>query len=410
MIFSETERNLARDLFGRIGVATTDVRGGITRESYGAGETMALEMVAEAAHILGLHARVDTVGNLVVSIDGLWPVESTVIGSHLDSVPCGGNYDGLAGVIAGLLCVSKAKQLGEARPIIALGLRGEESAWYGIPYVGAKALFGHLTEHDLARPHRELPGVTLGERLAQLTTSHDMTLIERGERLLPTNAIREFWELHIEQGPVLASKSIPVGAVTGIRGNTRAPNARVLGKAGHSGTTPHHLREDAILIFAELMVELEAWRATAHFDGKDIVVTCGIVGTNPSRHSITTIADQVRFGLDVRSLDPTVVQNFYAYAKTYAQETVDWGELIQTPGVAIRDTTWRRVVQSCKHLGVACLEMPSGAGHETAVFAQAGIASGMVFVRNDGGSHNPHERMDIDDFMLGVEVLWETIQ
>jgi N-carbamoyl-L-amino-acid hydrolase len=409
MIFTEQERNFARDLFGRVHEETTDASGGITRESYGLGESKALATVAEAAGQLGLIARADRVGNLFVTNDGVWPVEATVIGSHLDSVPCGGNYDGLAGVVAGLLILKKAKARGVDKPLVALGLRGEESAWYGIPYIGSRAIFGRLSNDDLQRRHVKTPGKSLGNAMASCALT-DMPAIARGDRLLPTNAIKEFWELHIEQGPVLQDKGVPVGIVTGIRGNTRAPSARMFGQAGHSGTTPHYLRKDAVLRLAELLVELESRRRQMHECGKDIVVTCGIVGTDPSKHSMTTIADEVRFSLDVRSLSVDTVSEFYDYAKGYAGDEVDWGDLVTTPGLKIHDRTWARVAEACERLGVNAMPMPSGAGHDAAIFAHNGVEAGMVFVRNQHGSHNPHEAMNIDDFMLGVEVLWETVR
>lgn len=409
MIFTETERNLARDLFARIFAATTGPGLGVTRESYGLGETAALQLVAEVAREHGLEPRSDRAGNLFIASDGKWPDEAVVIGSHLDSVPCGGNYDGLAGVLAGLLCMIKAKARGVNKPFVALGLRGEESAWYGIPYIGSRAIFGRLSNDDLQRRHVKLPGKSLGNAMASCALT-DMPAIAKGERLLPTYAIKEFWELHIEQGPVLQDKGVPVGIVTGIRGNTRAPKARMFGQAGHSGTTPHYLRKDAVLRFSQLLVRLDLHRQFVHEMGKDIVMTCGIVGTDPAKHSMTTIADEVTFALDVRSMDAPIVHNFYDYAKGLAGDDVEWGDLVTTPGLKINDGTWCRVAEACERLGVNAMPMPSGAGHDAAIFAHNGVESGMVFVRNQHGSHNPHEAMNIDDFMLGVEVLWETVR
>lgn len=409
MIFTEAERNLARDLFARIRIDTAVPGGGVTRESYGLGETVAIQNIAEVAREQGLQPRSDRAGNLYITPDGGWPTNAIVIGSHLDSVPCGGNYDGLAGVVAGLLIVLKAKKRGVDKPLVALGLRGEESAWFGIPYVGAKALMGKLTKADLERKHRDKPGRSLLQALSSCALT-DPHAILAGERLLSESMIKEFWELHIEQGPVLQNLGVPIGVVTGIRGNVRTPNARMCGEAGHSGTTPHRMRKDAVMRFAELMVVLEAMRCSLHENGRDLVFTCGIVGTNPARHAITTIADEVNFSLDIRSIHPGEEQGFLNYAKEYARDTVDWGGVITTPGVKIADSTWSRAMHACQKLGGNAMAMPSGAGHDAAVFAQNGVETGMVFVRNQHGSHNPHEDMNIDDFMLGVEVLWETLR
>ncbi len=410
MIFTEAERNLARDLFARIRIDTAVPGGGVTRESYGLGESMAIQNIAEVAREQGLQPRSDRAGNLYITPDGGWPTNAIVIGSHLDSVPCGGNYDGLAGVVAGLLIVLKAKKRGVDKPLVALGLRGEESAWFGIPYIGAKALMGKLTKTDLERRHRNKPDLTLLRAIAGCAIT-DPHAIMAGERLLSVSMIKEFWELHIEQGPVLQNLGVPIGVVTGIRGNVRAPGARVRGDAGHSGTTPHRLRQDAVLRFAKLMVALEEMRSSMHESGKDIVFTCGVVGTDPAKHAITSIADAVYFSLDVRSIDLPTATGFLDYAKEYAGDTVDWGDVITTPGIKIPGNTYSRAMHACQKIaGGNAMAMPSGAGHDAVIFAQNDIETGMVFVRNQHGSHNPHEDMNIDDFMLGVEVLWETLR
>jgi N-carbamoyl-L-amino-acid hydrolase len=223
--------------------------------------------------------------------------------------------------------------------------------------------------------------------------------------VVPAGQIGEFWELHIEQGPLLVARGKPVGVVTGIRGNVRAPNARIVGRAGHSGTTPHDLRDDAVVRFAEVMTKLEARRRTLAELGDDIMFTCGIVGTDPKKHSITTIADKVHLALDVRSLDDRRARDFLTYAESCG---VDLGEVVTTPSATIAPATWQRTARACEDLGVGYEVMPSGAGHDAAVFQQAGVTTGMIFVRNDHGSHNPDEAMSTDDFMLGCEVLWRT--
>ncbi len=412
MIFTEAERNLARDLFARVRIETAVPGGGITRESYGIGETRAIDVLAEEARNLGLETRYDPAANLYITPEGTWPTGAIVVGSHLDSVPCGGNFDGLAGVIAGLLIVLKAKRAGLNKPIVALGLRGEESAWYGVPYVGAKALMGKLTKNELDRPHRTRPRLTLRGAMAGTAAAFSgMTRIEAGERLLSESMISEFWELHIEQGPVLESEKIPVGLVTGVRGNVRAPNARVYGTPGHSGTTPHKLRQDAVVRFADLIMELENRRGKMEESaGTDLVFTCGIAGTDPQHHAMTKIASLVHFSLDIRSMSDDEANGFLEYAQRYAGDTVYWDDIVRTPSAWLSKALFSQTYMACKKLGVPFKDMPSGAGHDAAVFQGAGVPSGMVFVRNQGGSHNPHEDMNIDDFMLGVEVLWETVR
>jgi len=412
MMFTQADRDFAELLFARVANNTrARVGGGVCRPSYGRNETIAWKIVQEEAAGRGLLARGDKAGNLVVSIDAStfeYQQQATWIGSHLDSVPSGGNYDGLAGVVAAVLIVAKAKERKLDLPLVGLGLRGEESAWFGVPYLGSKALLGKLAPRDLDRRRRAAEDDDRDPTLR--TCMEEVGAVPA--RLLdgPIGSgiaqIREFWELHIEQGPLLVARNKPVGVVTGIRGNVRAPNACVIGHAGHSGTTPHALRDDAVAKFVEIMTKLEARRQALDEFGDDLVFTCGIVGTDPKKHSITTIADEVRLALDVRSLSDHHAIQFLAHAEACG---VELGEIVTTPGAKIAPEIVQRAVRSCERLGVDHEVMPSGAGHDAAVFAHAGVPSGMIFVRNENGSHNPAEALSTDDFLLGCEVLWETI-
>ena len=410
MIFSEADRNLAEQLFAQVAAATAAPGGGVCRPSYGNNETIAWQIIAEAATDLGLYARGDLADNLVISRDPVpfrTDARSTCVGSHLDSVPHGGNYDGLAGVVAAVLLIAKSRELKIDVPLVGLGLRGEESAWFGVPYLGSKAILGKITWRDLERRRRitddDTAGLALGSCLERLVLHPDRIV---QTPITQPDQIREFWELHIEQGPVLVARGKPVGVVTGICGNARAPRAQITGRPGHSGTTPHDLRDDAVVRFAEIMTKLEARRRTLAERGDDLVFTCGIVGTNPQKHAITTIADEVNLALDVRSLDDRTAREFLTYAESLG---VNLGEVVETPSAVIAPATWRRAQLACVSLGIDHMVMPSGAGHDAAMFQQSGVPSGMIFVRNDNGSHNPNEAMSTDDFLLGCEALWQTI-
>ena len=406
-VFTPVDRNLAESLFARLARETGVPGEGVCRPSYGRGETVAWQLMAEAAADLGLHTRADAAGNLVMSVHSeISPMPEIWVGSHLDAAPNGGNYDGLAGVIAALLMVAKARDQRTPRSIVGLGLRGEESAWFGVPYLGSRGILGKLHPHDLDR-RRRMPdndnGPTLRTYMELIGILPENLL---GSPILIPGQVAEFWELHIEQGPLLTTRNKPIGIVTGIRGNIRAPDARVVGRANHSGTTPHQLRDDAVMRFVEIMTGLEARRQGFAALGADLVFTCGIVGTNPKKHSITTIADEVRLALEVRSLSDHHANNFMRYA---AASGVDLGELIKTPAVKISPALWERVTRACVDLNIEHEVMPSGAGHDAAMFQEADIPSGMIFVRNKNGSHNPDESLDMDDFLLGCEVLWRTI-
>jgi N-carbamoyl-L-amino-acid hydrolase len=441
-IFTSADRTLAQIIFEHVAKETAAPGGGVCRPSYGHAESAAWQVIANAAIAHGLSARADAAGNLVMSSLSI-PSRATWVGSHLDSVPRGGNYDGLAGVVAALLVLVKAREKNLSLPIMGVGLRGEESAWFGVPYLGSKAILGKITERDLDRralnvdarkntgefftfhgtDTRDQDRLTLRDHLQWLGVD-TQRLVHGifGPKCWVDDEVAAFWELHIEQGPVLAALGRPVGIVTGIRGSVRALDARVIGQAGHSGTTPHEMREDAVVRFVEVMTKLEARRQALVAAGSDLVFTCGVVGTNPARHSVTTIADEVRFSLDVRSLVDDQAWLFMRYAESIGVKfgPVDpnpppgvapsaLGNLVQTPNALLEPSLRDRALAACRDLGIDHELMPSGAGHDAAVFQQAGVPSGMIFVRNENGSHNPDEAMSLDDFMIGCEVLWHAI-
>ncbi|WP_374448042.1 Zn-dependent hydrolase [Stella sp.] len=391
---------------------------GITRETYGAGEGAAFDLVEETARRHGLIAVRDAAANLAITLpatpDGLSPTPDrpcVVVASHLDSVPQGGNFDGAAGVVAGLLSLLRmqADGLAPRRPPRLMAIRGEESAWYGKAYIGSSALFGRLSADDLALKHRS-GGHVLAEAMA--AAGADLARIRAGERLLDPAAVAGYFELHIEQGPVLVARTLPTAVVTGIRGNVR--HARVLcrGEAGHSGAVPRWLRRDAVLAMAELMARLdEHWRVLQE-QGLDLVVTFGIVGTNPAEHAISRIPGEAAFSFEVRSQSRDTLEAFYHLMRTEARaierarkvEFVFDRRLDSQPA-RMDEGMVKRLLALSGRLGLPVETVPSGAGHDAAIFANEGVPSAMIFIRNDKGSHNPEERMDMADFRAGAELL-----
>lgn len=414
-VFDRTDREQAAELFEAVRKISA-ARVGVTRPSYSEVESAAMGIVAAAARAAGLNTRFDAAANLVIEMPGT-PAGRTAYwtGSHLDSVPEGGNYDGLAGVVAGLLCLAKAKKLGGVleRPLAVLGLRGEESAWFGKPYLGSYALFGKLSARDLERRQRDT-GRPLGEYLEKVGA--DVRRIAAGEPLVDAQAVGGYLELHIEQGPIMVARQAPVGVVTGIRGNLRHIAAHCRGSAGHSGAVPRWLRSDAVFALAELLMRLDDnWQAL-NSRGVDLVVTSGIVGTDPREHSVSRIPGEVGFSLEFRSQSLDTLESFYqlllvesAGIEKARGVKFDLGErVLSEPGLIDRE--WAaRLRRICTALQYPHIDIPSGAGHDAAIFANQGIPSGMLFVRNDNGSHNPDEKMDLDDFMMGTEVLYQAL-
>ena len=401
-------RPMAEKLFSDVRELTFDGVG-VTRQSYGRGESDTADYLRAFAASEGLEVRADRAANLVFGLPQTAAASAvTWCGSHIDSVPQGGNFDGYAGVVAGLLCLVAQKAGGTpyARPLEVIAFRGEESAWFGKAYMGSGALFGKLSESDLALKQR-----TTGESMeaCMRRCGADVEAIRAQQTLLDKARIKAYLELHIEQGPVMVARQLPLAVVSGIRGNVRHNRVVCHGDAQHSGVVPRWLRHDAMFAVADLIMRIdEHWRVLLE-RGTDLVVTTGVVSTDPAEHSISRIPGQVSFSLEARSKSTDTLEAFYQLMRA------ECGSIERERGVRFEFD--RRLLSDpatmdeklCGVLSEACAAqeaafelIPSGAGHDASLFANAGIPSGMLFVRNQNGSHNPHEAMDIEDFMLGV--------
>ena len=408
--------SMATWLFDELRRQTADTVG-VTRESYGKGEQKALNLIKSVAKDRGLETEIDEAANLIVTMPGSEPDRPVIAcGSHIDSVPQGGNFDGAAGVVAGLVCLARMRAEGiiPQRTIKLWALRGEESAWYGKSYIGSSALFGRLSSDDLAATHRN-GKLVLADALKSCGAAVDR--IERGEQLLEPASISVYLELHIEQGPVMVARDLPTAVVTGIRGCIRHRSVLCRGEAGHSGAVPRWLRRDALFATAELISNLdEHWRVLLE-RGLDLVITCGIIGTNPDDHSMSRIPGEVSFSFEIRSQSMDTLEAFYHLMQTEFHR-IEKSRMVKfefdrrvVSLPARMDEGWvKRLQDISSSLGLSTETIPSGAGHDAAVFSNAGIPSGMIFVRNENGSHNPDEAMDIDDFMKGTEILYHAFQ
>lgn len=389
---------------------------GISRETYGATETAAMEAFEHVSREYGFSTRWDAARNLIVHLPGRDPSLPVVAtGSHLDSVPQGGNFDGAAGVIASLLgLITTQRRGGGLRGVDLYVLRGEESAWYGGPcYFGSRSLFGQLTPQDFQSTHRS-SRQNLEHHMASCGV--DLAPLKSAKPLLDAKSLACWMELHIEQGPVLIAREKPVGLVTGIRGNVRRRRVVCRGEAAHSGAVPRWLRHDAVLAMADLLVRLdEHWRMLLEW-GEDLVLTSGVVETNPKEHAVSRVPGEVAFALEYRSQDAKTLKSFGHVIETECQQvqqsrgvSFNLGPAVYTEPARMSDRITELMKSGAEATGIPYEIMPSGAGHDSAVFANAGVPSAMIFVRNDKGSHNPHEAMEYEDFFQGSEVLSRAI-
>ena len=416
MGFGAEERSIyAYEIFADLKKLSLDGPG-VSRETYGAGETAAMKYCAELAKKEGLSSWYDEAANLVIELSGQDKSAPFIIcGSHLDSVPQGGNYDGASGVVGGLISLVRMKREGRVPPISirVMALRGEESAWFGQCYLGSRALFGQLTKNDIERPHRT-SGKTLKSYMQGVSANIQKIMSE--VPLMTASSIAAYLELHIEQGPVMVARDMPVAVVTGLRGNIRHQNIICEGEAGHAGAVPRWLRHDAVLATADLLHRYDDHWAALQERGLDLVLTAGILSTNSKDHAMSRIPGQCNFSIEIRSQSIDTLEAFYQLLRSEA-ESVEKERGVKfkfdersLAAPALLDKSWiDHLLKCCKDSNLNSEAIASGAGHDAAVFANAGVPSAMIFIRNENGSHNPKESMEIEDFMYGVDVLYQAL-
>ncbi|HEY0120481.1 MAG TPA: Zn-dependent hydrolase [Rhizobium sp.] len=385
---------------------------GITRVAYGSGEQFAHDLVRDEAAAMGARIRVDAAGNLYMSLDGLDPqLPQIVIGSHLDTVPHGGNYDGAAGVVAGLAVMADLVEDGIRLPrtLTVMVTRAEEAAWFPLSYPGSQAALGLMMPDEL-QARRSDTGDTLHEHMAR--AGFDPAAILRRKAQISPGEIEAFLEVHIEQGPRLVAAGRPVGIVTGIAGGFRYVDARCIGRYAHSGAEPRFSRRDSVLGVSDLVQGLEAAWDQLEREGKEATITVGRIESDALQHGSSRVLGELSFTLDVRSSDHATLK------RIEAQIALLQAEIGSRRGVEFRfgpAFTWApatmdaglisKLSMSAENLGMAVPRLASGAGHDAAAFSQAGIASAMLFVRNENGSHNPDESMDVEDLDEAVRLL-----
>jgi N-carbamoyl-L-amino-acid hydrolase len=408
---------LGRSLFAKLAAETADPPG-VNRVAYGDGERIAFALVAQAAQELGARAAFDAAGNQFLTLAGSNSRSVLYIGSHLDSVPHGGNYDGAAGVLLGLALQAAVVEHGLTLPfdLCVLCLRAEESCWFPHSYIGSKTALGLLEPALLDTLRRSDSGRTLADHMQE--EGFEPNKVRSGVHRIDRHSAIGYIEPHIEQGPVLVAENEPLALVTAIRGSFRYRTAHCYGTYTHSGATPLSLRQDAVVATAELVAAMQVLYEKKTEMGDDLTVTFGILGTDPARHAFSAVAGETTFSVDVRSqsvatLD-AVEARFKEIAETIAAKRKVQFELgtrtVSNPAVMSAMLNQRLQQAASAAFGHALPRMASGAGHDAATFAAAGIPSTMIFIRNANGSHNPEEAMDMSDFDKALALLFTLVE
>jgi N-carbamoyl-L-amino-acid hydrolase len=296
-----------------------------------------------------------------------------------------------------------------SRDLIVMATRAEEAVWFPLSYPGSQAALGLLDPQAL-EAKRSDSGRTLAEHMRE--EGFDPEAVRRGVPGIDAGRIAAFVEVHIEQGPRLVAVKASVGIVTGIAGGFRYVDAKCLGAYAHSGAEPRFARHDAVLGFADLVAELEIEWDALEREGHEATITFGRVQSDPTQHGGSRVLGELGFTLDVRSAEAAVLERIEARLHAIFADVGARRRVVFEPGPRF---TWEpatmspaliaRLDRAATALQLRAPHVPSGAGHDAATFAGAGIATAMLFVRNENGSHNPHESMEIADLDQAIRLL-----
>jgi allantoate deiminase len=338
---------------------------------------------------LGMSVHADAAGNL----RGLWqPPGSTarrlILGSHIDTVPNAGAFDGVLGVTLALELVESAK--GRELPIEVIAFSEEEGVRFGVPFIGSRAVAGRFDSALLAL--KDADGVTLADAIC----AYGLDPNRIADAAIDTELLG-FLEFHIEQGPALEAEGLRVAAVTAIAGQSRHA-LTFTGHANHAGTTPMHLRRDALAGAAEFIAAVE--RLARETD--ELVATVGRVDAEPNAANV--IAGAVRVSLDVRHHDDTArkaaVTALLEQAEAIAARRglhLKSARQMDQPAVPMDEQLTEFLAGAIESAGLPVKTMASGAGHDAMVMA-ARVPTAMLFLRSPGGvSHHPDEAVFEED-------------
>jgi len=415
---------LASEIFAEVRAASQDVEG-VTRPGWSGEDQAAADILRKAARGEGLETRQDAIGNIYMDLPGRDPdLPGILSGSHLDSVSRGGNFDGLAGAVAGMVAVAAVRRAGDragivpARRLSAMGIRGEESVWYGIAYIGARLTVGAMGRDEFDALTRLDTGRTLAANMADLGLPWDEIWHRSsisGPVIGPHNT-KAFLELHIEQGPLLVEQNTALAVATAIRGNLRHGDGICYGAYQHSAATPRRSRQDSVLAVAELLNGLEKfWHRVEDHDDPSAVFTVGKLFTDPDHHALTKVPGECHFSLNFGSTEQDTLDRARAEiaaltARIAQRRNVRFalGDAVGSAPTPLDADLRARLAAHAARQSIPC-ETFATVGHDASIFARAGIPAAVLLVRNGEGSHNPHEKMAMADFEQGTQVLAATM-
>ncbi|EQB4331511.1 Zn-dependent hydrolase [Providencia stuartii] len=382
---------------------------GTTRMSYSEQDKQARDYIKQQMRALGLQVREDAIGNIYGRLEGSEEgLPAVIIGSHFDSVPHGGAFDGPAGIVTGLDVVARIReqQLQPRYPLEVIALVEEEGTSFGRGLMASSVITGLIGTQTLYQL-KDRQGVSAAQRMADAGFNAD----KAAEVVLAPSSVKAFLELHIEQGPVLEQANEDIGIVDIIVGIAQL-EVKLSGKAGHAGTTPMDMRADALVNASRIISQIPDIATAA---GDNTVATVGRLNVLPNGANV--IPSEVTFSVDIRSRNESALRNtieqIIALVKQESAKGNIQSDIVQPLYVSpteLASEIHQLMVQHAQKQGLRYRTMVSGAGHDTMIFA--GITrTGLIFVPSRNGlSHHPDEWTDYAQIALGADVMFATVR
>ncbi|ALV21805.1 Zn-dependent hydrolase [Carnobacterium antarcticum] len=404
----QSNQNRIKTFLEDLSLFTATPGTGTTRLTYSPEDQLARTYLKEQMKQVGLKVREDAVGNIYGRLEGKdASLPAVIVGSHFDSVPNGGAFDGPAGVVTGLevAALFQENQLQPVYPLEIIAMVEEEGSRFGSGLLGSRMLAGQVSAESLISM-KDASGVSVNE--AMLALGFNGNQLPEARRT--GKDVKAFIELHIEQGPVLEDAGEDVGIVETIVGMTEL-KVTITGRAGHAGTTPMDARRDALAAAVQILADLPQLAIEAE---EATVLTVGKLTVYPNGANV--IPNIVVFTVDIRSKSEACVQAVDQQVRTIIQTRTPMGitaeieEMLYQQPVQLSGKIHQQLTANSEALGLKSRSMVSGAGHDAMVFA--GFTEvGLVFVPSkDGLSHTPEEWTDYEQIQKGIEVVYETVK
>lgn len=388
---------------GEMGQIGKTMSGGVTRLPFTPEMKVAQQFIIDSMNEIGLDTYIDASGAVVGRLEGKQK-ETIIIGSHFDTVENGGNYDGIAGVACGIEVARLIKQqYGNEYPysIEILATNDEEGARFSGGFFSSKAMFEEWTADELMS-NKDRNGISIYDAMKDI----GMDPGKLCEAKRDVKNIHSFFEIHIEQGPVLDNTKKEIGIVDTIVGMRRML-VTISGRADHAGTTPMNMRNDSL----ETAAKIISCVGDCARQYKDTVATVGYI--KPVPNAINTIAEKTEFSLDLRSTNKIILNSLendiFELIQTYSSE-YDIKRMVDIEPVKMDNKLIENLVCAAKQKDYIWTMINSGAGHDSLIAGKY-VPTAMVFVPSvNGRSHCPEEYTTIDNFVKAINVLFECLK